>query len=201
MNTQKPLPIYLPIFLSCFWLIQCTSPKSEENYWISRAPAGSEYCTIQEDGKSILPNGRILTPRGKTLRIAPHPYGLVLSPDGGMAISANSGNRPFSLSFISELLSDTPSVRQIPEGSNNDEDLLGAVFMGLAVSPDNKILYASGGQENKIYLFNPENGEKLGEIDCAVQVDGRDYTQGYIGDLCLDEEGETLYALDQIGFG
>ena len=200
MNTKKSLPVYLPIFLSCFWLIQCVSPNSEEKYWISRAPAGSAYCVIQEDGKSILPNGRVITPQGKTLRIAPHPYGLVLSPDGKIAITANSGNRPFSLSFISDLLSDSPKVTQIPEGAENEEDLLGAVFMGLAVSPDNQILYAAGGQENKIYLFNPVNGEKLGEIDCALQSGGRDYTHGYIGDLHLDKEGKTLYALDQIGF-
>ena len=149
----------------------------------------------------MLPNGRLLTPRGKTLRVAPHPYGLTLSADGQTAISANSGTGPFSISIIDNVLGDNPSVRQIPEAAETDDDLLGAVFMGVAISPDNQTVYVSGGQENKIYIFDIASGQPLGEINTAVVgSDGTDYTHGYLGDMKLSQDGTTLYAVDQIGF-
>ncbi len=182
-----------------FFVIACNN-DNQQSSWIVQAPAGSKYAVIDEAGTSIIPNGRLLTPRGKTLRIAPHPYGLTLSPDGNIAITANSGNRPFSLSIVYNVLEDNPEIKQIPEGSSNNEDLLGAVFMGLAVSPDNQTVYAAGGQENKIYQFDLLTGEKIREIDCAYQEDGRTYSDGYIGDLILNQSGDRLYVVDQIGF-
>ena len=191
-----------PFGIICFLagLASCNQPNFEENVWLSQAPAEKAYCQIDPGGKSVLPNGRIINPAGKTIRIAPHPYGLALSPDGGTAITANSGNRPFSLSLIRNVLAENPQIQQIPEGAQNEEDLLGAVFMGLAVSPDNQVVYAAGGQENKIYIFQLDSGEKLGEIDCSFKSAELDYTHGYIGDLCLNKDGSRLYAVDQIGF-
>ena len=74
--------------------------EEEEAHWVIQAPADTAYTRVRPQGVSVLPNGRLLRPRGKTLRIAPHPYGLVLSPDGSLAITANSGTRPFSISLI-----------------------------------------------------------------------------------------------------
>ena len=54
-------------------------------------------------GKLIIPNGRIVRPYGKTVTVAPHPFGLTLSPDGRVAVTANSGFRPFSISIVRNL--------------------------------------------------------------------------------------------------
>ncbi|MEL6256662.1 MAG: hypothetical protein AAFR87_31975 [Bacteroidota bacterium] len=186
----------LLIFLSIFF----TACNQKKDLWLAEAPAGSEYAKIDLNGKTIIPNGRIISPVGNTIRIAPHPYGLCLSPNGKIAVTANSGNRPFSISIIKDLYSEIPEVKQVPEGALNEEDLLGAVFMGLAISPDNKYVYVSGGQENMIYAFDLNTGEKSFEIDCALIEGDRDYTDGYIGDMCLSKDGKTLYAVDQIGF-
>lgn len=177
-----------------------TTDVQNSGKWLISAPAGNQYAKLDPNGTSIDPLGRIIKPRGTTYRTAPHPYGLVLSKDGNIAVCANSGTGPFSITIFKNILSGNPEIRQIPEGAQNDEDLLGAVFMGLAISNDNSKVYVAGGQENKIYEFSLENYEKLREIECGMVDGGRDYTDGYIGDMVMSKDGKTIYAVDQIGF-
>ena len=183
----------------CLFLFSCTT-SNEEAHWIAESPVASEYAKIDVGGRSVIPNGRYISPLGNTIRIAPHPYGLCLSPDGTIAVTANSGNRPFSISILKDLYGDEPSVLQLPNGPLNDEDLLGAVFMGLAISSDNRKVYVSGGQENKVFVFDLNSGEKISEINCSLVYQGQDFTHGYLGDLSLSPDGKYLYVLDQIGF-
>jgi DNA-binding beta-propeller fold protein YncE len=173
---------------------------TDKGPWILSAPAGDRYTAINKNGQTILPNGRIITPAGKSIVVAPHPYGLALSPDGNTAITANSGISPLSITIIRNIMSDHPEVRQVPPGPSTDEGILASVFMGLAVSNDNSVVYVAGGQENKIYIFDLATGEKRGSIDCSIITDSTDYSHGYIGDLVLSGDGRIIYAVDQIGF-
>lgn len=192
--------LLLLIFLSII-VVSCSKEESiVEEKWLVTSPAESNYLKIDFNGESFDPLGRIIKPRGRTFRTAPHPYGLILSNDGNIAITANSGTGPFSITIFKNILSDNPEIRQIPEGAKNDADLLGAVFMGLSISPDNSKVYIAGGQENKIYVFDLNNYNKITEIVCAYQDDNIDYSHGYIGDMKISKDGKTLYALDQIGF-
>ena len=168
--------------------------------WQLSAPAGSDYCKIDKTGRTVLPNGRLLTPRGRQLTTAPHPYGLVLSPDGTVAVTANSGINPFSISIIQDIFGKNPQLRQVPEGSKTDNGVLEACFMGLAITPDNKIVYVAGGETNAIFLFDLKTGKPKGKINSAVKTKAADYSHGYIGDMVLTADGSTLYAVDQIGF-
>lgn len=178
-----------------------TNNKSEEkDLWIISAPAGSEITKIDTLGKTVIPNGRFITPAGKSIVTAPHPYGLTLSPDGNIAVTANSGTNPISITVIRNILANHPEVQQIPPGPATDKGVLASVFMGLAISPDNQTIYVAGGQENKIYLFDVNSGENKGFIDCSYKSEKADYSHGYIGDIKLSKDGKTLYAVDQIGF-
>jgi DNA-binding beta-propeller fold protein YncE len=174
--------------------------KVQDPIWIASAPAGKEFTQINKEGTTIIPNGRLLTPLGKSIVTAPHPYGLTISPDNNIAVTANSGTNPISISIIRNLLSNQPEVQQVPPTSATDKGVLASVFMGLAISPDNKTVYVAGGQENKIYLFDLANGAAKGFIDCTSKSENHDYTDGYIGDLKLSKDGKTIYAVDQIGF-
>jgi len=164
------------------------------------APAGELPTEINKSGITVIPNGRLITPIGKSIVVAPHPYGLEISKDGNIAVTANSGTNPLSITIISELLSDNPQVQQIPPGPFSDMGVIGSVFMGLAISPDHTTIYVSGGQENKIYLFDAQSGDKAGFIDCSVTAKGRKVKDGYIGDMVLSKDGKWLYAVDQIQF-
>jgi len=167
---------------------------------MASAPAADRYAKIDRNGETVLPNGRIITPTGKQITVAPHPFGLTLSPDGKTIITANSGVGPFSISIISDYNSSSPQVKQIPETLNPEKGLLEATFMGLAISPDNQKVYVAGGQQNRIYVFDLNTNKKLAEINCNKSFDETDYSDGYIGDLVLTKDGSRLYAIDQIGF-
>jgi DNA-binding beta-propeller fold protein YncE len=191
-------PLYA---LAVFILFSCSKQDDTLNdgTWTASAPAENRYCEINKEAVTVIPNGRLIAPYGKQIMVAPHPFGLTLSPDGKSIITANSGTGPFSISIITNY-NESTIIKQIPEGAKSDEGLLEAVFMGLAVSPDNKTVYVAGGQENKIHQFDLNTGKKLGEINCSL-VDGEnDYQDGYIGDMILSKDGSTLYAVDQIGF-
>ncbi len=190
------------LLLVALLLVGCVNKNDvpENTLWIASAPAGTEFTKIDKEGKTIIPNGRYITPIGKSISTAPHPYGLTLSPDGNVAVTANSGTSPLSITIVRNILSDHPEVQQVPPGPSTDKGVLASVFMGLAISPNNETIYVAGGQENKIFLFDVKTGEKKGVIDCSYVSGAVNYADGYIGDLTLSKNGETLYAVDQIGF-
>lgn len=180
----------------------CVSPQARKSdpSWLITPPAESSPTAIHREGRTVIPNGRILTPRGRQVTTAPHPYGLALSPDGSLAVTANSGIRPFSLSIIRDVLGPEPRVEQIPPGVETDEGVLAAVFMGLAVSADSARVYVGGGQEGKVYVFDLSRATKVGEIDANGNLGGAAFTDSYIGDLVLDAPRHLLYACDQANF-
>jgi DNA-binding beta-propeller fold protein YncE len=188
------------LILFLFTACHVQQDSADPSLWILSAPAGSKAAKIDQHGETVIPNGRLIDPAGKSILTAPHPYGLTLSPDGNMAVTANSGTNPLSITIIRGILSEHPEVQQIPPGPSTDAGVLASVFMGLAVSPDMQTIYVAGGQENKIYLFDANSGDKIGHIDCSDSSGPMDYSHGYIGDLSLSENGKTLYAVDQIGF-
>lgn len=194
------LKYYLRAFLLFIVIFLVGCSKNIKYNWIATAPAGSLYTKINYSGRTVLPNGRFITPEGKQIVVAPHPFGLALSPNGKIAVTANSGVRPFSLTIIKNIESQNPLVYQIPPGAKNDKKVLDDVFMGLAISPDNKTLYVAGGEDNKIYIFNLSTYKRIGFINCSIKTNDADYSDGYIGDIILNKDGSRLYALDQIGF-
>lgn len=195
MKQYFVLVVLMALFSSCG-----NENRNSTALWLISSPAGSEYTGIDKEGRTVLPNGRFITPAGKSIEVAPHPYGLTLSRDGNIAVTANSGTSPLSITIIRDILSDNPDVQQVPPGADTDKGVLASVFMGLAISPDNQTIYVSGGQENMIYLFDVSNGNPEGSIDCSFINDDVDYSHGYIGDMKLSSDGKRLYAVDQIGF-
>jgi YVTN family beta-propeller protein len=189
---------------SALFFVLFTAQLFAQNWQIT-APAGSEQTKIDKNGKTVIPNGRYITPRGKQLMTAPHPYGLVLSPDGNVAVTANSGIRPFSITLINNVLSDNPAVKQIPEGVKNDAGILEACFMGLAISPDNKTVYVAGGQSNAVLKYDLLTGKPTGKINCAVKAPSDDPKSrvphnGYLGDMVMTKDGKRLFVVDQMNF-
>jgi YVTN family beta-propeller protein len=189
----------LPFLLFASILITSCRHRQEE-LTVLAAPAGLRYTGINRDGSTIIPNGRLITPFGQSVEVAPHPYGLAVSHDGNIAVTANSGISPLSISIIHDLTGAHPVVMQVPPGSFTDRGILASVFMGLAIAPDEKVVYVAGGQENKIYLFDMTTGLKTDSVDCSLSLDGTHYPDGYIGDMVLSKDGRYLFAVDQMLF-
>jgi len=110
--------ISILLFMNC--------ENQAEDIWIISAPAERQYTSIDRSGTTIIPNGRQLTPKGHQIEVAPHPYGLTLSPDGSVAVTANSGVRPFSISIIRDVTGKNPSVQQVPPEAQTDKGILAA---------------------------------------------------------------------------
>jgi YVTN family beta-propeller protein len=72
--------------------------------------------------------------------------------------------------------------------------------MGLAISPDNDKVYVSGGQTNRVLVFDLMTGKKIDSVNCAVSEDGINYPDGYIGDMVISKDGSHIFAVDQTNF-
>ncbi len=165
-----------------------------------RAPAGDRPVRIDPAGETVLPNGRVITPRGTQVKVAPHPYGLALSPDGKTLVTANSGTAPFSLSIITELHSPQPSVAQIPPGFKPADADPESVYLGVAIAPDNRTLYASEGNNGRVGVWDITTRQRLASLDLDGDFQGKTYAHSLTGDLKLGPDGRRLYVLDLAHF-
>ena len=194
---MRQLKILLLLVTCSFLLHSCQSERPDLT--ILSAPAGSLYTKIDKNGTTVIPNGRLLTPAGKSFEVAPHPFGLTISSDGETAVTANSGVSPLSISIIHNM-STTPEIMQVPPGNSDNSGVLESVFMGLAISPDNKKVFVAAGQENKVLVFDLQTGNKIDSVDCSKGEKGGSYPDGYIGDITLTGNGYYLFAVDQVNF-
>jgi len=165
-----------------------------------RAPAGVRPVKIDLGGETILPNGRLITPLGQQVKVAPHPYGLALSPDGKTLVTANSGTHPFSASIITQLDSGEPQVAQIPPGFNPADADPDSVFMGVAVGPDNRTLYLSEGNNGRIGIFDLVSHQRLYSVSIDGAFQGKTYANSLTASMELSPDGRRLYVLDLAHF-
>jgi YVTN family beta-propeller protein len=172
---------------------------AEHDALLMRSPSGEAYVSLNAAGTSVLPNGRLITPSGPMLRVSPHPYGLTISPDGKWVVTANNGN-PVCISIVNVANPASPEIHHVPEDPGKREGVLDAVFMGLAIDSDSKILYASGGKDYSILAFDLQTRQRLFRIDCAHTQDDGDFSFGYTGDLRLSLDNKTIYIVDQSNF-
>lgn len=156
-----------------------------------RAPAGEKYAKINKDSETILPNGRILTPAGKQVRTAPHPYGMTMSDDGKILVTVNGGSGPFSLTTITELDAEKPKAKQFPRGDLFLK-LSPTYFIGAAIDSAKNTIYASGGNTGNIIVY-PIGSPK---IEKTINISTADYPDAFITDIALSPDRKILYALD-----
>lgn len=198
--TKKPFVTIVALLVACFALCPGTlSPKERKaEPWFGQlhAPAGERPVAIDPSGQTILPNGRLITPRGTQIKVAPHPYGLALSHDGKTLVTVNSGAAPFSLSLITDLDSTHPTVTQIPPGFKSEDADPESVFMGAAISPDDKTVYVSEGNNGCVGMFDMAQHQRVGSVSLDGDFHGTKYGNSLTGELALSPDGRYLYVLD-----
>lgn len=95
----------------------------------------------------ILPNGWGLTPAGKSLPLGDLPLNIVISPSGKFMAVTNNGQSTQSITLINSA-----------DEKVLDEVEINKSWYGLTFSKDETKLYASGGNDNMIIIYNVSSG-------------------------------------------
>ena len=159
---------------------------------ILEVPGKSEICIIDENGTSVLPSGRTLTPAGELVRITHDPFGLAISPDGKKAVSLHNGI--FSVIHTSDL-----NTTRIPSYDRSIvSPLSNGSFLGVAFDPDNKTIYLSGGDNGAVIVYDIEQMTRIDSISLNGMVDGKNFEDSFTSDLLY--QNEELLILDRANF-
>jgi YVTN family beta-propeller protein len=172
------------------------TPKST----LLQAPAGRLPAKINFRAVTVLPNGRLITPFGKQVKVAPHPYGLTLSPDGKTLVTVNGGTNPLSASIVTDIFGLAPQVAQIPPGFKSSDADPESVFLGAAIARDNRTLYLSEGNNGKIGIFDLVTHRRLGGLSLDGEFQNKTYNNSLSAELALSHDGKALYVLDLAHF-
>jgi DNA-binding beta-propeller fold protein YncE len=183
------------IIVAALWAAGLAPPPTSSpapEALLLETPAGERFARIDRQGETVLPIGRLLTPTGRQIDTAPHPFGLALSRDGSVLVTVNGGVAPFSLTVVRDPDSTAPRVTQIPPGDETDKRVINSAFLGAAVDTERGLIYASGGDNGTVYVFRLSNGGRIAQIDLS----NPEHPDAYTTDLALSPDGRFLFALD-----
>src|SRR5512135_269776 len=130
------------------WLILLTAAGSllAADY---AAPAGPRPAT-RGGAESVLPGGRLVAPAGRQYGTGPGPFGLAISPDGSLVVSANGGPDRYSLTVLVKEAEEWRARQLVAPRRRPDqrlepgEDDWRSVFMGLAFHGNDELYAAEG---------------------------------------------------------
>jgi YVTN family beta-propeller protein len=146
-----------------------------------------------QEKQTVLPNGWTLSPAGRSLPLGDLPLNLVMSPSKKMLAATNNGQSVQSIQLI-----DVQSEKIL------DSKVIPKSWYGLKFSKDEKILYASGGNDNWILKYAIVNkklhlvdsislGKKWPEKISPAGIEMNDATQTM---FVVTKENNSLYVID-----
>ena len=161
---------------------------------VLQVPATNLYCSINEQGVSVLPSGRLISPAGKILRITHDPFGMKLSPDGNKIVTLHDG--VFTLIDVNSF-----QATRVPsyDGKIKSPFTKGS-YLGLAFTQDSKRIYLSGGDNGAVILYDLEKMETIDSISLNGYVRGVFYEDSFTSDLVLTQNESELLILDRANF-
>ncbi|MCZ8512179.1 bifunctional YncE family protein/alkaline phosphatase family protein [Paenibacillus filicis] len=137
-------------------------------------------------------NGWTLTPAGEQVKLGDRPYGMTMSPDGQTLLISNNGQSTQSIMVVDRKSGKV--IQTIPYKAPE------ALFLGVVYSPDGKKVYASGGGNNKIRVYDVQ-GQQLSEtapiLMPATDANGKKMNTFPAG-LAISSDGKTLYAANNL---
>lgn len=187
MSNKFLLSIWL-----CLSMALCVSAQKQVD--ILEVPGVNQYCKIDQQGVSVLPSGRFVTPAGKFVRITHDPFGLSISPNGKKAITLHNG----VVTLID--LSSMEAIRIPSYDKKIVSPLKKSSFLGVAFASDSKTVYLSGGDNGSIIIYDTEKLRRIDSLTLNGNVNGKDYEDSFTADLLLNEANNELLALDRGNF-
>ncbi|MCZ8513884.1 glutaminyl-peptide cyclotransferase [Paenibacillus filicis] len=142
----------------------------------------------QANDTGVTPLGWTVTPAGKQLSLGDKPWGGAISPDQQYLVVSNDGEGPQSLQVV-----DIKQQKVIQTISYKSPESL---FLGVAFSPDGKKLYASAGGNQKIRVYNFDNGS-LTEQSPILMKDQNNTDFNPAG-ITVSPDGKFLYTANNL---
>jgi YVTN family beta-propeller protein len=127
-----------------------------------------------------LPNGWSLTPVGRSLSLDDLPLNMVVSQSQKLMAITNNGQSTQSLMLID------PQTEKVLDQVSVDKS-----WVGLAFSSDEKFLYASGGNDNKILVYKIENKKLV--ADSSISLGAKWPNRISPAGLCIDDLKNSLF--------
>jgi DNA-binding beta-propeller fold protein YncE len=167
---------------------------SQQTVSTLQVPAGDLYTQIKEEGKTVLPSGRFLTPAGKIVRITNDPFGMAVSPDGEKIVTLHNG--VFTLIHRADL-----SIVRVPSYDKSiASPFSNGSFLGVAFSGDSKKVFLSGGDNGAVIIYDLERWERIDSMSLNGMFNGVDYEDSFTSDLLYLPENNELLILDRGNF-
>lgn len=167
---------------------------AQKKVGILTVPAGNEPTKINENGSTVLPSGRFLSPAGSFIRITHDPFGMDISPDGTKAVTLHNG--VFTIIDLQTLA----TVRVPGYDGKIKSPFSKGSFLGVAFANDSKTVYLSGGDNGAVISYDIEKLTRIDSISLNGVVDGKSYDDSFTSDLVLNDAGNELLVLDRANF-
>lgn len=161
------------------------------------APAGMRFAVRRPGAVSILPGGRVLAPTGIQQVTGDGPYGLAISPNGKVAVTANGGSHRRSLSILRRtsekwITKHVTALDGEPDAEEQEDVTPRTAFIGLAFEGNGSV-YVSDGDSGSIRKVEIPDGD--GSL--LVDLNQGGFTGSRTGDLAIDAGRNLLYVLDE----
>ncbi len=137
-------------------------------------------------------SGYDVRPAGTQTTLGDLPLGSALSPDGSLLVVSNDGQGTQSLQVVDTA---TSTVVQTIEYKRP-----AGLFMGVAFSPDGKRVYASGGGQQKIHVYDVA-GDRLTEttsVDLPTKNPAGETVNMFPAGLAVTPDGKRLVVADHL---
>ncbi|PYQ47217.1 MAG: hypothetical protein DMF59_19450 [Acidobacteria bacterium] len=137
-----------------------------------------------------LATGAMLDPIGTPRKVGNFPLAIVPSPDGNQLVLLLNGWRQQGIQVIDRAGGDVLQTIEQP-----------AAFLGLTFAPDGRTLYASGGDDDVIYVYRWEGGRAAADGTIALRPPkkhSKDSAASYPAGLTFSPDGRFLYAAESL---
>ena len=164
---------FVVIFSSTPFWFSCVKERQHEN--------GTDSISLQLDSRRVLlPNGWSLSPAGKVSPLGDFPMNLVVSPRGKFIAVTNNGQSRQSIMLMDAIAENIIDEVEIKKS-----------WYGLTFNKDETRLYASGGNDNMVVIYDIGNS-RLEKLDSIVLGKPWPVKISPTG-LALDDEAQKLF--------
>ena len=162
------------------------------------APSVETYATHDPTGRTILSNGRYLTPVGKHIPVGRMPYGLAISRDGKTLFVASAGVGQ----IVNHWREAKPVIVVVPPpiSGGGAKEKRGSNAGGADFSPDGRTLYWSSGDSGAVYVIDATTPASTAAISLNTEMGGRKFADSYAVDVKVSGDGKFAYCADVTNF-